>query len=82
MALTKKSLISSIEVLPDGQIQVRRSDQIWEDGVMLSESYHRHVIYPGNNVDSEDARVREIATTVHTPEVIAAFKAAQAAREA
>jgi hypothetical protein len=82
MALTKKSFISSINVMPDGQIMVRRSDQVWEDDEMLGETYHRHVIYPGNVLDNEDARVQVIATTVHTPEVIAAFKAAQAAREA
>lgn len=69
------------EVLVDGQIQVRRDDQIWEDGIFLSHSYHRHVIHPGQDTSQENDRCRAIATAVHTPEVITAFREAERLRQ-
>ena len=77
MALTEDSIIDSIDVLGDGQIQVRRADRIFRDGVEVSHTFHRHVVSPGDDLALEDPRVAEIGTVVHTAEVIAAFKAAQ-----
>lgn len=77
MALTENSIVDSIEVLFDGQIQVRRATYILRDGIQISEAYHRHVVAPGDNLDKEDARVRSIGQVVHTSDVIAAYKAAQ-----
>jgi len=77
MALTEDTVIDSIDVLLDGQIQVRRADRIFRDGVEVSHTFHRHVVSPGDDLALEDPRVAEIGTVVHTAEVIAAFKAAQ-----
>tara|TARA_Y100001951_G_C11269395_1_gene257721 strand:+ start:321 stop:572 length:252 start_codon:yes stop_codon:yes gene_type:complete len=77
MALTEDSVIDSIDVLLDGQIQVRRATRIFRDGVEISKAYHRHVVSPGEDLSLEDPRVATIGAAVHTPEVIAAFKAAQ-----
>ena len=76
MALTEDSIIDSIDVLPDGQIQVRRANRVFRDGVEISKSYHRHVVSPGDDLALEDSRVADIGTVVHTDEVIAAYKAA------
>ncbi len=57
----------------DGQIEIRRDDQIWEDGVFLSHSYHRHVLHPGQDFSQEDVQTKRIAQAIHTPEVVAAF---------
>ena len=46
MALTKETVIDKIEVLELGQVQVRTATRIKEDGVQLSQSYHRHVVDP------------------------------------
>ena len=75
MALTEDTVIDSIDVLLDGQIQVRRADRIFRDGVEVSHTFHRHVVSPGDDLALEDPRVAEIGTVVHTAEVIAAFKA-------
>ena len=77
MALTKEVAIDLITVLEDGQMQVREATRILEDGVKLSTSYHRHVVVPGASLTEEDTRVKDIATTVHTPAVVAAFIAKQ-----
>ena len=77
MALTEDSIVDSIDVLPDGQIQVRRANRIFRDGVEISKSYHRHVVAPGDDLSKEDSRVADIGAVVQTAEVIAAYKAAQ-----
>ena len=76
MALTEDTIVDSIDVLPDGQIQVRKANRVFRDGEEISKSYHRHVVAPGDDLSKEDPRVAEIGAVVHTAEVIAAFKAA------
>ena len=45
---------------------------------MISGTYHRHVIAPGQDYSQEDARVQAICAAMHTPEVVAAYQDAQA----
>ena len=77
MALEKAIVVDRIEILKDGQIQVREATKILEDGKELSRSFHRHVVTPTDLVDGEDARVQAVATAVWTKEVVDAFKAAK-----
>ena len=81
MALTEDTVVDSIDVLLNGQIQVRTANRVFRDGKEISKSYHRHVVSPGMNLDNEDSKVAAIGAVVHTEEVIAAYKAAQAASE-
>lgn len=74
MALEEKSVVDKIEVLLQGQIQVRRRDQILKDGVEVAATYHRHVLSPGDDLTNEDPRVVAIAEATWTPEVIAAYQ--------
>jgi hypothetical protein len=59
--LTEESIVDLIEVLSDGQIQVRRADIILRDGAEISRNFHRHVVRPGDNISGEDPRVQAIA---------------------
>ena len=54
MALTEDTVIDSIDVLLDGQIQVRRADRIFRDGVEVSHTFHRHVVSTGDDLALED----------------------------
>ena len=81
MALTEDSVVDSIDVLLDGQIQVRVANRVFRDGVEISKAFHRHVVHPGDDLALEDPRVAAIGATVHTEEVIAAFKAARNAMQ-
>ena len=55
-----------IDKLPDGQLEIRKTI-IDEEGDTV---YHRYVIHPGQDVSQEDARIKQVATTYHTPAVV------------
>ena len=74
MALTEDSVVDSIDVLLDGQIQVRTANRVFRDGVEISKAFSRHIVEPGMNLDNEDPRVKAVGQALHTPEVIAAFR--------
>jgi hypothetical protein len=75
MALTKETIVDKIEVLEKGTIQVRSATRILEDGEILSQTYHRHVLFPGDSTANEDPKVAAIAAATWTEEVIAAYQA-------
>jgi hypothetical protein len=77
MALEKQVVVDKIEVVEVGIVQVRTATRIVEDGNVISQSYHRHTIAPGQDYSNEDARVQAICQATHTAEVIAAYQAAQ-----
>jgi hypothetical protein len=74
--LSKISVVDKTEVLENGCVQVRTATRIMEDGQVLSQSFHRHVVAPGDDYSEEDAKVQAICDVVHTPECIAAYQAA------
>ena len=61
MALSKETVVDKIEVLENGTIQVRAATRVLEDGEVLSSSYHRHVLQPGDDLSGEDPKVVAIA---------------------
>jgi hypothetical protein len=75
MALTKDIVVDQITVLEDGQVQIRTATRIMEDGLKLTETYHRKVIAPGDPTLGEDVRVVSVCGTVWTAAVIAAYAA-------
>lgn len=62
MALVKETIVDRIEVLETNAIQVRTATRILEDGALLSQSYHRHVLEKGADLTNEDPKVAAIAT--------------------
>jgi hypothetical protein len=82
MALNKTEVTDKIETLENGTIQVRTATRIDEDGTVLSSSFHRHVLTPGDDLTNEDPKVVAIANAVWTPEVVSAYEANAAAQEA
>ena len=72
--LEKLSVIDKIEILEDGQIQVRRADKIMEDGVEIAKTYHRHVLAPGDDVTGQDKRVSDVAGVVWTADIVKEYK--------
>ena len=75
--LEKVISVDLIEVIENGSIQVRTKTAIKEDGKEISSTFQRHVVVPGAEYNFEDAKVQTIAASVHTPEVISAYKEAQ-----
>ena len=64
MALTKETVVDKIEVLESGTIQVRSAVRVLEDGEVLSQTYHRHVLEEGADLTNEDPKVVAIANAV------------------
>jgi len=75
--LEKVTSVDLIEVVENGCIQVRTKTAIKEDGVEISNKFHRHVVVPGADYSNEDAKVQAIASSIHTPEVVEAYRLAQ-----
>jgi hypothetical protein len=75
--LEKQTVVDLIETLENGCVQVRTCTRIIEDGKQISGTFHRHVVAPGDDYSAEYAKVQAICAAVHTPEVIAAYQAAQ-----
>ena len=79
--LEKQTTIDRIEVLQDQTVAVRYILTITEDGNLLAQEIKGNYIRPGDDYSNEDAKVQAICATVHTPEVIAAYKATQEVTE-
>jgi hypothetical protein len=77
MALEKVTSVDLIEVVENGTLQVRTKTAIKENGVEISSKFHRHVVVPGADVSAEDAKVKAIAASIHTAEVVEAYRLAQ-----
>jgi hypothetical protein len=81
MALTKEVVVDKIEVLEMGQVQVRTATRVLEDGAVLSSSFQRHVLSPGDDLTDQDPKVSAIASATWTAEVVSAYEAQMAAQE-
>lgn len=75
--LEKQIAIDRIEILADQTVAVRYVLTITENGDFLTQEIKGNYIRPGDSYSAEDAKVQAICATVHTPEVIAAYQAAQ-----
>ena len=76
MALTKAVVADKVEVVTtqgedvDGNpidvtsVQVRTATKVLEDGAVISQSYHRHVIQSGDDWSSEPSNVQAICNAV------------------
>ena len=61
MAITKRIFVDKIEVLEDGQLNIRTATQFFEGGEAVSEkSFHRKTIEVGDDVTAEDALVKDV----------------------
>jgi len=72
--LEKQIVVDKIEVVEVGVVQVRTATRIVEDGKVISTSYHRHTIAPGQDYSNEDDRVKAICAATHTQEVITKYQ--------
>ena len=81
MSLTKTTAVDQITVTENGTILYRNATRIMEDGVQLSQTYHRSSLTPGQDLTGVPANVVAICNTAWTADVVAAYQAAQAERE-
>lgn len=63
-----------IEVNEDFTIGVRRADIVLKDGNEVGRTYHRTCYMPGEDVTAEPKEVQDVAATVWTDPVVAAYQ--------
>jgi hypothetical protein len=80
MALTKTTNIDQITVTENGIVLYREVTRILEDGVQLSQTYHRTSLAPASDLTGVPDNVAEICNVAWTPEIIAAYQAQVEAR--
>ena len=78
MSLTKQTVIDQITVTENGTVLYREATRIMEDGVQLSQTYHRSSLTPGQDLTGVPANVVAICNAAWTAEIVAAYQAAQA----
>jgi hypothetical protein len=76
--ITKQTVIDQITVQENGIILYREATRIMEDGKVLTQTYHRSSLTPGQDLTGQPEKVVAIAQAAWTPEVIAAYQASQA----
>jgi len=73
--ITERKIFGKIEILEDGQIQLREDTIIERDGIELIRIYHRRALEPGMDTSNEtDKRLKAIIGVIWTPEMIEEYK--------
>ena len=75
MALTKETVVDQITVNENGAVLYREATRIMEDGVELSQTFHRTSLTPGQDLTGQPANVVAHCNVAWTAEVISAYQA-------
>jgi len=78
---TEVTYISEFNIQPNGCVAVRKTTDVLKDGVVISSTYWRCVLTPNDPAAFtvlDEAYYANLAQAAWTPEVIAAYEAAQA----
>jgi hypothetical protein len=79
--ITKQTVVDQVTVTENGIVLYREATRIIEDGVELTKTYHRTSLTPGQDLTGQPEKVVAIAQAAWTPEVVAAYEAAQLAAQ-
>jgi hypothetical protein len=76
-----KQITETLEILPDGTIQVKETTEVVEDGVVIASSDHRRCVLPDEDQDKESSeKVKKVLQHIVTPEQKQAAAEKRAAR--
>jgi hypothetical protein len=75
--LTKRTIFSLCEVLPNTMLQVRMADQIVDGEDVKASTFRRYCLAPGSDLTGQPEQVVAIANTIWTPAAVAAYAASQ-----
>lgn len=82
MSLQETKVIDQITVTENGTVLYREATRITRDGEQIAQTFHRTSLTPGQDLTGRPSNVVAIANAAWTPEVIAAYQAAQEAAAA
>ena len=75
MAITKQTVIDQITVTENGAVIYREATRIIENGALLTQTFYRAGLTPGQDLSGQPANVVAICNAAWTPEVVAAYQA-------
>lgn len=81
MALSKRTIIGSINITELGSIEVREDTIISDGAEEVTRTYHRYVLEPGDDLGKQPENVATHALAAWTPEVVKAFAVVKASRK-
>jgi len=67
----EKQVEEHLEILPNGNIQIKIITKIIDDGKQVASNNYRSIVCPGDDVSLCSQRVQDIAASLWTPELIA-----------
>lgn len=82
MAITKETKVDQITVTEYGVVLYREATRIIEDGTVLTQTYHRTSLTPGQDLAGHPASVVAICNLTWTPEMVSAYNAHIAEQDA
>ena len=74
MALSKETVVDQITATENGTVLYREATRIMENGVQLSQTFHRTSLTPDQDLTGVPANVVAICNVVWTSEVISAYQ--------
>ena len=75
--ITKEAVIDQITVCENGIVLYREATRIIEDGKVLTQTYHRTSLTPGQDITGQPDKVVAICNTAWTEAVVSAYLAQQ-----
>jgi hypothetical protein len=72
--LEKKESYSQIELKESGNVQLRKTTTVLDDGQVLSQSHHRSVVTPLDDISDLPDNVQAVCNAFWTDELIANFQ--------
>jgi archaellum component FlaF (FlaF/FlaG flagellin family) len=75
--LEKQETYTKIEVIESGQVQLRKTTKVLEDGEVISQSHHRSVVTPLDDISDLPDNVQAVCNAFWTDELIANFQSQQ-----
>lgn len=72
--LEKQESYSKIEALESGVIQLRKTTTVYDDGQVLSQSHHRSVVSPLDDISDLPDNVQAVCNAFWTDEIKAKFE--------
>jgi archaellum component FlaF (FlaF/FlaG flagellin family) len=71
--LEKQESYSKIEVLESGHIQLRLTTKVLDDGQVISQSHHRSVVTPLDDITSLPQSVQDVCNAYWTDDIRSNF---------
>lgn len=77
--ITKETVVDQITVCENGIVLYREVTRVIEDGKEIAKTYHRTSLTPGQDIAGQPEKVIAVCNAAWSPEIIAAYQAAQEA---